>query len=99
MDNDGRRRVSATMIEVARFKTPSWPLVSDQNKLRPLIAARGESWDAITCDCASKLFVLWQSPLHRYRDPATTLHSSLKLNLLDLQLQDQSAREMQMRRT
>ena len=26
-DNNGRRRMSATMIEVARFKTPSWPLV------------------------------------------------------------------------
>jgi hypothetical protein len=26
IDNNGRRRVSATMIEVARFKTRSWPL-------------------------------------------------------------------------
>jgi len=27
MDNNGRHRISATMIEVAHFKTPSWPLV------------------------------------------------------------------------
>jgi hypothetical protein len=27
MDNNGRHRPSATMIEVARFKTPLWPLV------------------------------------------------------------------------
>jgi hypothetical protein len=26
IDNNGRRRMAATMIEVARFKTPSWPL-------------------------------------------------------------------------
>jgi len=28
IDNNGHRRMSATMIEHARFKTPSWPLVS-----------------------------------------------------------------------
>jgi hypothetical protein len=27
IDNNGQRCMSATMIEVARFKTPSWPLV------------------------------------------------------------------------
>jgi len=27
IDNNARRRMSATMIEVARSKTPSWPLV------------------------------------------------------------------------
>jgi hypothetical protein len=26
IDNNGRRRMSATMIEVVRSKTPSWPL-------------------------------------------------------------------------
>jgi len=25
-DNNGRRRMAATMIEVASYKTPSWPL-------------------------------------------------------------------------
>jgi hypothetical protein len=27
IDNNGRRRMSANMLEVARSKTPSWPLV------------------------------------------------------------------------
>ena len=39
IDNNRRHRMSATVTEVARFKTASWPLVCYQNnELRPLIA-------------------------------------------------------------
>jgi hypothetical protein len=34
MDNNGRHRPSATMIEVARFKTPSWPIVCQTKSMR-----------------------------------------------------------------
>ncbi len=32
IDNDGRRRMSATVAEVARCKTPCWPLVCQKSK-------------------------------------------------------------------
>jgi hypothetical protein len=42
IDNNGRRRMSANMLEVARSKTPSWPLVccllDQNNELGPIIA-------------------------------------------------------------
>ena len=44
IDSNGRRRMSATMLAVARSKTPSRPLVccplDQNNELRPLIAGR-----------------------------------------------------------